>query len=563
MKWMNGDGEYKLKKKDLERIHKNMFAQQQSWLNHWKDIRDYINPYLSAFDEDTPNDGTKRDNYMINSTPLDANNTQAAGMQSGITSPSRPWVRLTVPNPDIQEIEEVRYWCDEVTQLQQDVFSRSNFYNSAHMFYKELGAFGTAAMMIIDSDATVITCRTFTIGEYAIGCDKDGKVNRFARTLNMTCAEMVDKFGFDNCPVLVQQNFRAGNFDATYKVKWLVLPNEMMQNGKIDTWNKPFLSFYWSSDIQGDDYLEIGGYDEFPVMCGRWETKGSDIYGRGPGSFALSDSKMLQNMEDDILVGIKKLVDPPMVAPSDVVKSGGVNTLPNGVTYYDRSQGGGDNAVRPAIQINLDIQKAEMKKQAVEQAIEKRFFADLFRMLEQFERGNVTAREVIERVNEKMSMIGPVLDRLQTEFLKPVIDRVFAIMARKGWIPDPPEVIDGMELKIEYISVMAQAQKMTGLTAIEQFSSFVGSVAAVDPRVLDKWDRDETVDRYGEMLGIPPSLIVSDDKVAQKREADARQAQAQQQMQMAMLAAQGAKTLSETDTGQNNALTALTGGPTQ
>ena len=558
MKWMDGNKDSPLKKDDINRIFKSMFDQQQRWQDTWKNIRDYINPYIGVFEEDTPNEGDRRDDLMINTMPIMANNTQAAGMQNGITSPTRPWVRLTVPDPDLQELEEVRYWCDDVTEMMLDVMSRSNFYNSSHMFYKELGAPGTAAMMIMEDPKTVIRCRTFTIGEYAVANDRSGRVNRFARLLRITVGELVEMFGLDNCPRTVQQQFQAKEFDKHHKVKHLIAPNLAAAPGKIDKWNKPFLSVYWMDECPDGDYLDIGGFDEFPVMCARWEVKGADVYGRGPGWYALGDAKALQTIEEDIHIGVKKQVDPPVTAASEILSTGGVNALPNGVTFYSRDLG--ENAVKQLYQVQLDLADAKLLKSEKEAAINKHFFVDLFRMLEGIDNGNITAREIIERVQEKMSLIGPVLDLLQSEFLKPVIDRVFGIMQRNGIIPEPPEVIQGMDIKVEYISVMAQAQKMTGLTALEQLMAFVGSIAGVDPNILDKVDRDELVDRYAEMLGVPPSVIVSDDKVAQMRQAKAQQQQMAEAAQMGMMAAQGAKTLADTPVGQNSALDALVPG---
>ena len=547
-----------LRKEHLDRIHKSMFDQQQRWKDTWKDIRDYINPYIGFFDEDTPNEGDRRDDMMINTMPIMANNTQAAGMQNGITSPTRPWVRLTVADPNLQELEEVRYWCDDVTQIMHDVLSRSNFYNSSHMFYKELGAPGTAAMMIIEDPKTVIRCRTFTVGEYAIANDRSGRVNRFARNLRLTVAELIEMFGLANCPPTVQHQFQSKDFDQHHKVKHLIIPNLAAEHGRVDKWNKPFISVYWMDECQDGDYLDIGGFEEFPVMCARWEVKGSDIYGRGPGWYALGDAKALQAIEEDIHIGVKKQVDPPVQAAAEILSSGGVNALPNGVTFYSRDLG--DNPVRQLYQVQLDLADAKELKAEKEAAINKHFFVDLFRMLEGIDNGNITAREIIERVQEKMSLIGPVLDLLQSEFLKPVIDRIFGIMQRSGIIPEPPEVIQGMDIKVEYISIMAQAQKMTGLTALEQLMAFVGSMVSVDPNVLDKIDRDEMVDRYAEMLGVPPSVIISDDKVAQTRQAKAQQQQMAEAAQMGMMAAQGAKTLADTPVGQNSALDALVPG---
>jgi hypothetical protein len=167
-------------------------------------------------------------------------------------------------------------------------------------------------------------------------------------------------------------------------------------------------------------------------------------------------------------------------------------------------------------------------------------------------RSNITAREIQERHEEKLLMLGPVLERLNDELLDPLIDRTFGIMLRRGLIPPPPEELQGMELNVEYVSVMAQAMKLTGITSIERFMSFAGNLAGVNPGVLDKVDFDQAVDEYANMVGVPPSMIKDDDTVAKIREQRAQQQAAMQQAEMAAQGAQTAKTLSETQVTDEN-----------
>ena len=564
MIWMDGNKDSPIKRDDLNRIWKSMFDQQTKWIANWKDIRDYINPYLGCFEEDTPNDGGRRDSNMINTNAIIASNTFAAGMHNGITSPTRPWLRLTIPDDDVAQLDGVRWWCDDTTSRMLDVIGKSNFYREMHKFYKELGVFGTAAMMIVDDDHTVIRCKTFTIGQYALGCDHTGRIKRFARLLKMNVSEMVDMFGVDNCPSIIKTAYENKQYDQYFDVYHLILPNKDKEPGKIDKWSKAYTSYYWSTLCDDDKYLDLGGFDEFPVMCARWDTVGSDIYGYGPGWYALGDAKSVQVVDEDVHIGIKKGIDPPMVAPADVLSSGGVNTLPNGVTYYQRELG--DNAVRAAYQVQLNIDGAISLVERKEQVLNKHFFVDLFRAIEQLQAqgGTISATQIREVIAEKMSLIGPALDNMQN-VLSDIVDRVFGIMGRADIIPQPDdsvaEIISEQDMKVEYISIMAQAQKMSGLTALEQLAGFVGNLAQFAPSVADKFDCDEAVDKYADMLGTAPSVIISDDKVAEGRQAKQQQQQKMEQMQqmaqMGTQVAQGAKTLADTPVGQGSALDAL------
>jgi hypothetical protein len=555
MQYMNGLKENDfLKKSQLNRIHKALFQEQQSWIPEWKEIRDYINPYLGSFDGDKPNDGKRKDDSLINTVGIDASNTHGAGMQNGVTSPTRLWFRATDPDPEIAQMEEVRYWYDDLTKIMHDAFSRSNFYPESHKFHKERGTFGTASMFVVEDEESDVRYRTFTIGEFAIGVDHTGRIRRFARNIHMTVAALIDMFGRENVPEIVQRCYDQNRLEEVFAVKHLLMANQAAENGKIDKWNKPFIDVYWMDQCKDGDYLDIGGFDSFPVVCSRWETKGADVYGFGPGHYALRNSKSVQVIDEDIHVGVKKQVDPPVQLPAESMSSA-LNSLPNGVNYY--SSGMNDIPIRELYQVKLNLADANALKASKEETIKRHFFVDLFRMLENIDYGNVTRQEIIERVQEKMSLIGPSFSLLQPEYLKPVVDRTFEILYKRGRIPKPPEVLEGRVMKIEYVNIMAQAQQLSGMSAIYEFSDLAIKLGSADPAVMDKWDRDETLDRAGEMLSIPPSLILDDKKVEQIRAAREQRQQMEQNVQMAQIAAQGAHTLGNTPVGQGSALDAL------
>ncbi|MEW5726178.1 MAG: portal protein, partial [Thermodesulfobacteriota bacterium] len=186
------------------------------------------------------------------------------------------------------------------------------------------------------------------------------------------------------------------------------------------------------------------------------------------------------------------------------------------------------------------------------------FFNDLFVFL--LRRPGVTATEVVERHEEKLLLLGPVIERQQSELLDPLIERAFGILERSGRLPGAPPEIQGHDLKVEYISLLAQAQKLVGTQAVQSVLQFVGGAAAIDPRVLDKIDLDEAVDVYAEMTGVPPRVVRADEEVEKLRAERAESSRRDQAAQAALAAIQGAKSLSETKTGERNALTDLISG---
>jgi len=193
------------------------------------------------------------------------------------------------------------------------------------------------------------------------------------------------------------------------------------------------------------------------------------------------------------------------------------------------------------------------------QAIDKTFYVDLFLMIAQIDKGQMTAREIVERHEEKLLMLGPVLERLEGELLDPLIDRTFKIMLRTGVVPPPPEEIQGEDMKVEYISMLAQAQKMVGTTAIEQTISFVGNMMDAFPEIKDAVDADEAIIEYGDLMGIPSKIIRSKDEIMAIREERQKAEQAAQTAAVMPQMVEGAKKLSETELGKNSALDALLG----
>jgi len=291
---------------------------------------------------------------------------------------------------------------------------------------------------------------------------------------------------------------------------------------------------------------------------------GANTYGTGPGSVALGDIRQLQLEQKRKAQAIDKMVDPPLTGPSSL-REEVIDTLPGGTTWHDGIDGPGAG-LRPVYEVNPRINELALDIRDVQERIKRAYYEDLFMMLASSDRREITAREIDERHEEKLLGLGPMLERLHNELLDPCIDTAFEYASEAGILPPPPPELQGQEISVEYISVMAQAQKMAGTASMERFVSFAGNLAGTNPDVLDKVDFDQTVDEYGDMMGVPPRMIRSDDQVAALRQQRAqREQQAQAAMeanQMAATASQGAqaaKLLSEADTGNGNLLTQLTG----
>jgi len=534
---------------------------RQTFESHWKDLSDFISPRTSRFLTSEANRNERRNTKIVDPTATLGERTLASGMMSGITSPARPWFKLALPDPQMMDFGPVKQWLEIVQNRMNDMFNKSNLYQSLPIVYAQLGTYGTAAMAVLEDDEDIIRTYPFPIGSYYISNSSRLSVDTVFREFRMTTRQLVEQFGLDACSDTVKGQWQTQNTEQWHDVIHAIYPNVNRQTGKLDAKNKRFKSVYFEAAGTEDKVLRESGYDEHPVLAPRWEVNGEDAYASNcPGMTALGQVKalQLQGKRRDQL--IDKTTNPPMVGPTSL-KQQRVSQLPGAITYVDQMTG--QEGLRPLYQVNPQTNELMAAIQDTREIIRSAYFVDLFLMLQNINTRSMPVEAVNELREEKLLMLGPVLERLNDEFLDPLIDRAFSIMSRKGMLPEAPEVMQGMPLRIEYISVMAQAQKSIGVSSIERFVGFVGQVAQAKPEALDKIDIDQLIDTYGDSVGVTPTVIVPDEMVAQIRQQRAQQVQQAQQMQMAQMAVQSAKDLSQADMSGQNALTAAAGGMPQ
>lgn len=552
------------------RRYKQLENDRYSWRSHWMEISDFLAHRRGRFlIEDSSNTrGRVRNNKIIDSTGTQALRTMTAGMMSGMTSPARPWHRRRVGgDPAIMEDAEVKEWVSNVERIERSILNKSNFYNSVSTVYTELGAFGTAPLYRQPSLESIIHFRPFTAGEYVIAENHQGQVDTVGRYFTMTVSQVVEKFGFDpdtgkinwkGISATTKKLWDSNQFDSLIAIIHLIEPrrNEDRDFTKRDQINMPIRSVYFEYGGEGEEVLFEGGFRKLPIYVPRWDVLSGDVYGRSPGMDTLGDIKQLQHQQKRKAQAIDKMVNPPMVASVNL-RGKPSTTLPGGNTYVDPTQGG--HGFAPAYQVQPRINEMMMDIQEVQERIQRGFYADLFAMMINSDRRQMTATEVAERHEEKLVLLGPVLQRLNVELLDPLLDDVFDFAQDVGLLPPIPEALEGQELEVDYISLLAQAQQAVSATAIERTMGFAGNLAAVFPGVTDVLDADFALREYSEVMGNNPKLLKPKDEVDKGREEQAQAAQAQQGMEAAGGMAQSAKVLSETDTQTPNALTDLLG----
>lgn len=547
-----------VKRRDLDIRWSELKDDRASWLSHWRELSNFILPRTGRFLLTDTNRGNPKHNHIIDNTGTRALRTLGAGMMSGMTSPARPWLRLVTPDPDLNMSQAVKIWLADCTRLMEMVFARSNIYRALHSTYEELGTYGTSAKVLVPDYTSVVHCFTLTAGEYAIATDYKGQPNTLYREFRKTVAEVVAEFGLTRCSDSTQAAYRAGNLGVWVDLMHCIEPRSDRDPSKRDNKNMPWRSVYYEQGARNDQVLREGGFQEFPGLVSRWVVSGGDIYGSSPGMEALGDIKQLQHQQRRKGEAIDYKTRPPIIVPA-ALKNTGADFLPGGVSYADMTTGAGSGAIRSAFEVNLDLSHMLSDMQDVRERIRGAFYADLFLMLSTIDHTGMTATEIAERHEEKLLMLGPVVERLHTEELIPLVEGTFAHMASAGILPPAPEELQGVNLQVEFISTLAQAQRAVGLASIDRFVANLGTVATMKPGVLDKFDSDEWADVYADRLGVDPAFILSNEKVAVIRQQREAAAQQQAQQQAMAQAAQTANVLGNTPTGSPNALTDIAG----
>ena len=536
-------------------------TERSSWWRHWAEISHYLLPRSGRYFVGDHNKGWQRHNAIYDSSGSRALRVLAAGMMSGMTSPSRPWFRLGVSDAELPASQPVKLWLAAVTSRIEDVLARSNAYRVLHSLYEELGGFGTAAALVAEDYRHVIHLHAFTVGEYAIATNWQGEVATLYREFEKTVGEIVREFGLENCSPAVKNAYLRGDLEQWITLRHAIEPRQDRQAGQLNAAQMAWKSTYWEAGRGDGGLLRVSGYRRFPCLAPRWATQGGDIYGNSPGMEALGDIKQLQAQQLRKSQAIDYQANPPLQVPASM-KNRELEIFPGGLSYYDAA--GPGQGIKTAFEVNLNLQTLLLDIQDVRGRINAAFYSDLFMMISEQEQ-RMTATEIAERHEEKMLMLGPVVERLNNELLDPLIETVFGRLLGAGLLPPPPRELQGREVQIEYVSMLAQAQKAVAVNDIDRFVTGLGQVAGVKPTVLDKFDADQWADAYSDKLGVDPALIIAGPQLALIRQERARQMQLAQQQAALQQGGETLRNLSQTPTQPGTAggeiLQALRRGP--
>lgn len=541
-----------------------------AFLPLYRELGDNFSSTRPKFNLSDTSKANRVNSRIIDTTPIQDAKTLRAGMMGGITSPARPWFMYTTQDPELAEWGPVKTWLWDVRTIIAATFNRSNLYATLPKMYLDTGIYGTSPIGVFEMFTDqVMHTECYPIGSYKIAQNEYGRVNVFTRDYRMTVGNLVKKFArtapgksmdWSNFSDKVKQAYEQGNYGMKVDVRLWVGPNRDHVVYSPWSFNKPFIACYYEIGVNGNTHgadqddvmLQEDGYDYFPILCSRWETSDEDAYAiDSPGMSTLGDAKQLQLGERRILEAVDKQIRPPLIGPNAL--RGKENAqIPGSTTFMDVREG--MQGLRSVYDVRFDISTMEVKQDQCRQRIHRGFYADLFLMLSNMEQRDRTAYEIAERKEEKLLALGPVLEQENHDVLDPFMDIAFAMHLKRGLLPPPPEELKGQDLKLEYTSVTAQAQKLIGISSMDRFVAAFATVAQLDPKAQRKFRGDQVIDIYADILSVNPSAIRTDEEVAEMDRQEAQMAAQQQQMAMLQQGAATAKDLAQTPTNTDNAL---------
>ena len=488
--------------------HAGMVSYRQTnWDSHFQDIARFIHPGRANFNV-RRQPGEKRNTQLYDDIGVFANSLLASALHGMLTNPATKWFSL-------QADEQARPYFELIENVLYKALAASNYSEAMNEMYLDLGAFGTAGMFVdydFADDNLVFMARP--LSEIYVAESNRGTIDTVSREFTFTAQQAYQEWG-EALHAEIRKCLSDGKHDREFTFVHLVCPN--LDKGR------PFKSVY--IDKQHKEIVEEGGYNEFPYMVPRWAKRTGERYGAGPGLNALTSMKMLNEMCKTTIRSAQKEVDPSVWLPNDgYIRD--YQSGPGRVNYYDATGGRSFRDYVGSLKGNGNIGLGLEMEDRRREAVMRHFYVDQFNLPE---RADMTATEVMQRTQEKLRLMGPMLGRVQAELLNPLIKRCIGLLMRAGRIPRPPEEAGEFEIRIE--SQVARAQRAEEATSVLAAIGDLAPLLQAQPEALGIFKIEETARGVAELRGDPSKWVASEEEFAAIME-QAAQAR-QQQMELA------------------------------
>ncbi|MGL5828351.1 MAG: portal protein [Angustibacter sp.] len=527
----------------LDFRHKSMSDRLSSVRPSFEDVAQWVDPARGRHLGQADNADSRKNIFLTDSTARKAYRILKAGLMAGLSSPSRPWFNLKADGFEKPSHEE-QVWLDEVKRRAYLIMAGSNVYRALYDAYGDVALFGTYGGILKGSRDSVVHVQSYPVGSFVYAENNEGLIDTLHWRLKMTVRQMVQDFGMENVSDRVKSLYSNNQLNDRIDICAAVEPRMERDPMSPKASDMPVGVYYWERNSK-KKLLQKGGLSFNGILGPRWETVVDDPWPiSSPARDALGDIKQLQAQQRDKDTAIQFSYKPPLVGPAEGAKFSYLPGAYNASSFSDMQKGG----PRPVIDVRPDVQWLLANVQETQGRVMEAMYADLFRMASEYgiQGGkDVTAAFVHEIKEEKLIVLGPVLESLDRGLLSVIVRGVFHYMQEYEILPEPPRSLVGRGIKVEFVSLFAQAQRAIGVASIERTVGFVGTLAQMQPGVMDNLDGDEVMRDFAEQVGFPMKAIRDPAIVEAQREAAAEQAQQQQMMQMAQPMAQAANLISE------------------
>lgn len=503
----------------LESLRAKRLAQQ-------RELGRLILPSRGLFQgEDTE---SLRESNLFNPAANRALRKAAAGMTQAITPAGNPWFKHAFLLRQDREATGGNEYVDTVDNMLRTVLSAGGFYRAIHSFNKELLGFGCALLGCEESPRTVARYFCQTCGTYCVALDEDGNLDAVARRLLMTPRELARRFGEDRLSDVSRQKLKKDSYDPV-AVRHVVQRRTARDPERADRSNMPWGS-WWYEEGGATDFLDVGGFRSMPFFFTVWE-EARGVYGTGPGDEALADQKGIEGWELRKAVGVEKMIDPVLVSQGPLKAY--VDTSPGAVIP---SGGFGADSLKPLYEVNFGpaVQHVQEEINQISLRLEDVMMANIFANMSLETRpAGMTMTEYMDRRRRSAELMGPTVSGYEPRILSPVLESTFGLLEEYGLLPGPPDGLSPFaSLNVSYQSPMAQMLEQSGAVAIQSLFELAAPMLRAVPDLADKIDFEQAIDELAQRLGVPASVVRSDETVAAMRQQRA-EAQAAQQQQMA------------------------------
>ncbi len=498
--------------------------------NNWDKLKKYVLPELL--------EPTERANARHYSTTAQRYTTLASNaLQGWAYGRTISWLNIEREDRNTNgedSTKEERQWLQQCRELMLDDLSKADFYDESLAFTEVVLNLSTGIMLLDwDESHDSFVVENISPDRCVIEQDKFHHVNLCMYEFKLNKDQAKDMFG-DKCPEKIK-NSKGYNQDYTFT-------KAMLSSARYDidvSGEGEWIEVIWSEDDR-DKVLSERRTHHKPFVCWRFERSltGSPWGCNSPGERCLADIISLNIMEKAKTKGIQLRLDPPVKATEGLT----LNIVPAGVT---RLRGSQDYAYAPppgnSEEVLLEIQRKEAN-------LKEAYYVDFFLMLQQTLENNKTATEATLLADEKSQIMSSFTSRLNNEFLEPILETLWDMELRHGRLPEPPRSLAGKEIRIDYISPLAIAQRKAQIyVPARQFIAETLTFAQVDPTVQYIFKIPEYTAQMAKDMMIDERFLNSPEDVE-------KMVQAQQQMAQQQLESQQQQAEAKTNASVYNSL---------